>query len=138
MLYKKRKYIVAIGCSILFIAIIIGYNQYTKPRQSAANLISSASVNAVLLFKAYQQNEPSANAKYLGKVLAVQGKVIAADKVNGILVVSLYTGNAGGAVNCQMFNNTTDPSIKIGDLISIKGKCTGFLMDVNLVDCIIQ
>ena len=29
-------------------------------------------------------------------------------------------------------------TLKTGDSVTIKGKCTGYLMDVNLVDCVIK
>jgi len=45
-----------------------------------------------------------------------------------------------GGVNCNMFmhpNQNKHPIAK-GSSIIIKGKCVGYLMDVNLVDCVIE
>ena len=49
-------------------------------------------------------------------------------------------GSADGGVNCSILKKDLDPGDKFntGDSVTIKGKCTGFLMDVNLVDCVIK
>jgi hypothetical protein len=55
--------------------------------------------------------------------------------------VSINLGaTADGGVNCSVLKKDFHPArpLNKGDLITVKGKCTGFLMDVNLVDCIIK
>ncbi|HEV3326345.1 MAG TPA: hypothetical protein VG052_12095, partial [Puia sp.] len=45
----------------------------------------------------------------------------------------------GGGINCQLFAGTKiDPEPKSGDAVIVKGRCTGFLMDVNLADCVLR
>ena len=45
----------------------------------------------------------------------------------------------GGGINCQLFAGVKpDPEPKSGDIVTVKGRCTGFLMDVNLVDCVVR
>jgi hypothetical protein len=39
-----------------------------------------------------------------------------------------------GEISCKMFDNA-DSLYKKGEKIIVKGKCAGFLSDVNLVDC---
>ena len=44
----------------------------------------------------------------------------------------------GGGINCQLFAGTkVDPEPRSGDAVTVKGRCTGFLMDVNLADCVL-
>lgn len=42
--------------------------------------------------------------------------------------------NIMGGINCAMHNMATPPDK--GDRVTIKGRCTGYLMDVNLVDAV--
>lgn len=134
----NKKYIFSIFFSILITAVMIGYYQYNKPRQSLVNQPSAVSISASELYIAYQQNETAANLKFLGKVIEVSGKLNIINNGDGSKIFSLATGFPGGEINFQLFDKQMDPSFKKGKNIIVKGKCTGYLMDVNLVDCIVQ
>jgi putative nucleic acid binding protein len=121
----------------LLLVFAWGYHLYTKPHQSAGSEDSAFSIDADSLFIQYQRDEHGADSKYLGKVIEVKGK-IAEIQHNGpseIWILSAEPGGAGG-VNCQLFAGEKGPQHHTGDLVSLKGRCTGFLMDVNLVDCV--
>jgi len=120
---------------VTLIFAVAGFYLYNKPRQSAGNKTAAVTLSAIVLYKQYEANENTANKKYLGKVIEVQGSVSAISQQNGLSVLSLKTGNPAGAINCQLFTNDKISAVKVGDAVTIKGKCTGFLMDVNLVDC---
>lgn len=135
---KNLKYIIGILVSAFLVVCFIGYYQYSKPRQSSANKPAAALITAAFLYHSYQQNEVEANLKYLGKVLEVEGTLLHIQKMDGALVVSLASGFPEGSINCQLFDTIINPSYKTGVLLKIKGTCTGFLMDVNLVDCIVR
>jgi hypothetical protein len=133
---KKR---VFFGWGILLCLLIIlawGYHLYTKPHQSAASEDSAFSIDADSLFVQYQRDEHGADAKYLGKVVEVKGK-IAEIQHNGQSEIWILAGQPGsGGINCQMFAGDKDMHHQSGDLVTVKGRCTGFLMDVNLADCV--
>ncbi len=70
-------------------------------------------------------------------------------EITGIISSVAETGNyvsinlaatPEGGVNCSILKNDFRPDKRLnkGDSITIKGKCTGFLMDVNLVDCVVK
>ncbi|MBC7424290.1 MAG: hypothetical protein H7334_12660 [Ferruginibacter sp.] len=134
-MHKKRN--ILIGLFILGILIFAGAGVYlyNKPRESAADKTAVVTLSAMALYKQYEANENAANQKYLGKVIEVQGSVSAISQQNGLAVLSLTTGNPASAINCQLFTSDKISAVKVGDAVAIKGKCTGFLMDVNLVDC---
>ncbi|HEY4154582.1 MAG TPA: hypothetical protein VGM24_04125, partial [Puia sp.] len=80
-----------------------------------------------------------ANKKFLGKVIEVTGSISGIQKDTGNAGI-LMDATAMGGVNCG-FSKTALPGLqllKTGDTIRIKGRCTGFLMDVNLVDCVLE
>jgi tRNA_anti-like len=135
---KKR--IFFLGGMIVLVAILwLGFYLYNKPRQSAAGETSSGSVEAAVLYQEYEQNEQAANQKYLGKIIEVSGKLSSVSQESGAEIWILSASAPGPGISCQLFSKppaSLQPTI--GNVYTIKGKCTGFLMDVNLVDCIIK
>ena len=88
----------------------------------------------------YQNDEATANKKYLNKVIEVTGNIADIQNVNGSQIILLSTKDEMGGVNCQLSNSEKDKDItlKKSTTITIKGRCSGYLMDVNLVDCILK
>ena len=137
---KKRKFF---WWGILLALIILGgwaYYQYQKPHQSAAGESAAVTIMADSLYRQYAGDEKGCDGKYLGKVLEVSGKLseIQHSGQSEIWILSTGAGNAGG-VNCQLFpgEKIPEPHPKPGDKVTVKGRCSGFLMDVNLSDCIV-
>ena len=136
----RKKKILIIGTIFFIILIVfgIGFYMYNKPRQSAANEAAVGSLTAALLFKQYQENEHVADRNYLGKVIEVQGVLSTISQDDKLDILFLSSGNPAGGINCQLFAGNKNNTLKVGDAITVKGKCTGFLMDVNMVDCVIK
>lgn len=88
------------------------------------------------LQKYFEENENSATAKYVNKVLEVHGEIGSVKPgENNSLNISLKTGNINSFVICT-FSLANDPEIfKIGKQVSIRGECSGYLMDVLLNNC---
>ena len=134
---KKRNFWLTI-ITLIIIIFLWGYYLYTKPHQSAADENPETSIAAAALYSQYMQNEHVADLKYLDKVIEVTGILSDTENNNGTKIWTLSPQKNGGGISCQMFpvdeNSLLD--IKIGDSVTIKGKCTGFLADVNIVDCV--
>jgi hypothetical protein len=109
----------------------IGYYMYTKPLESIESLKTSFSISSDDLLTAFESDEDLANQKYLDKVIEVKGKVSKTERNNGTTSVYLATENELSSVIFQL--ESDDPSIKEGQEITLKGICTGYLMDVVLV-----
>lgn len=137
-MHKKRTLIIGAVFLLLLIVFCVGFYLYNKPRQSAASQVATALLPAATLYKQYPIDEHLADQKYLGKTIEVQGLVSTISQGNTLEILSLSSNNPAGGINCQMFASGKNNSIKVGDAITIKGRCTGFLMDVNLVDCIVK
>ena len=93
-------------------------------------------LTAAALVKAYQENEPNANALYLDKPLEIKGEIgeTKLDQV-GNTTLSLKSEDAFASVFCTL--KKADTSFKPGQTVTVKGICTGFLSDVVLKDAII-
>ena len=131
--------------TILWLVIVLlvlagagwAWHLYEKPHQSAAGVAADVSIEADTLYHAYQSNEQAADLKYKDKVVAVTGRLAEIQHSGNAEIWILSSQPDGGGVNCQLFAGTkVDPEPKPGDRVRIKGRCTGFLMDVNLADCV--
>jgi hypothetical protein len=93
-------------------------------------------VTAVTLQKEFEDNEKTASARYINKILEVSGtiaSVTAADSSHTNL--SLKTGSDMSSVICTFPSNSSVKEYKTGDNITIRGECSGYLMDVLLNNC---
>jgi hypothetical protein len=136
----KTKTILWVGIPLLLLfAFAWAYHLYVKPHQSAAGESADFTIDADSLYQQYQTNEHLADQKYLGKVIEVSGKLSEIQRSGSTEIVILSPQAGGGGINCQLFAGTKpDPEPKSGDPVTVKGRCTGFLMDVNLADCVLR
>ena len=93
-------------------------------------------ITSVSLQKVFEDEEKSATAKYVNKILEVSGTIESVKTgEENILSVNLKTGSEFSSVICT-FPAQTDPvQFKTGNQITIRGECSGFLMDVLLNNC---
>jgi hypothetical protein len=89
------------------------------------------------LVSLYEQNEDSANRKLLNQIIEVRGAVTTVGQDSTGTSIQLSSSNPMSGVNCRFDASINEKlrRIKTGDTISVKGKCTGFLIDVNLTNC---
>ena len=128
-----------VGAMVLLLVIgVIAYFQFNQPRKDVSAQHTDVTINASQLYQQYEGHEQEANQKYLDKVIEVKGKVSEVQNNNGLNVLLMNAGNGMGGINCSMKENTTLNAVQLqGKEVLVKGKCTGFLMDVNLVDCVL-
>ena len=131
----NKKYLITAAILLLLI-IIWGLYQFNRPHTSTAGLHADYSLTAVELFDNFQKDEAAANKKYLGKVIEIRGMISSIQTGANNISILMEASPAGG-VNCSCSNDGAGSfrNLKKGDTLTIKGRCTGFLMDVNLVDC---
>jgi hypothetical protein len=93
-------------------------------------------ITATLLQKEFEDDEAAASSKYINKILEVTGTIASikpADKQ--IISISLNTASGLSSIICT-FEAINDPSrLRNGDEITLRGECSGFLMDVLLNNC---
>ena len=95
------------------------------------------SVNSLL--NDFSTNEETANTKYLEKIIEVTGKVTEIKTVKNKGVITLSNEEVFGGVLCHLSQEATKQLrfFKEGETVTIKGICTGYLMDAILIECII-
>ncbi len=133
---KWKKVLVTLLIAILIAAGLVLCLYYKKPpdiRKSAARYETTASA----LMADFEKDESTANAKYLDKVIVIEGVISKIDADGGNPAVFLETGNPMASVNCS-FYETESAALKrlqAGATVKIKGVCTGMLMDIVLNKC---
>jgi hypothetical protein len=95
-------------------------------------------ISSVLLQKEFEDNETTASTKYVNKIIEVTGIISALKPAeNKSINITLLTGSDMSSVICT-FPEIDDPSyFKPGVEITLRGECSGFLMDVLLNNCTI-
>lgn len=127
------------GTVIIMIALAgYGFYLYNKKPADIRKLDAAYALSAADLITDFNKNETVANSKYLDKVISVKGNVqdLKIDP-SGQFTVFLDGGDPMSAVTCSFYEEEAGSSggIKIGTPLTIKGKCTGKLMDVVLNKC---
>lgn len=134
------KKLIGIGLLLALLGVGVGYFMYNKPHQNMEKAEADMTLESTALFSAFEVNEAEANEKYLDKVIKISGTV---KEVNtdeeGNISLTLESGNELFGVICQMDNLTKQEKtdFKIGEQVTLKGICTGMLMDVVLVRCVV-
>lgn len=132
---KRKKAIFIVLIVLCLIGAIWGWIAFHQTRPSLVSVRPDIKVSAKTLYDAFNTDEPGADKQYLNKVLEVEGVVVSVQQDKTQTVVELSGGeNAIGGINCAMRGNDDIP--QKGAAVHIKGRCTGFLMDVNLVDAV--
>jgi cytochrome c-type biogenesis protein CcmE len=131
----RKKILLSIGI-LVCIGLAIGIYLYRKPRTTAASQQTDFTITADELYKQFETNETGANAKYTGKILEITGTVGEVQKTDSTLSVLLTAKEAMGGVNCSMAT-TEVANVQQHKTVTVKGKCAGFLMDVNVLDAVI-
>lgn len=129
---------IALGV-VLFIAIgsiLVALKMYNKKHTDTAKAKPDFVVTATILQKEFEDNETAASAKYINKIVEVTGTVVSVKPAeNNSVNITLSTGSDMSSVICT-FISLADPSaIKAGDQATVRGECSGFLMDVLLNNC---
>lgn len=133
----NKKKIAASILLIVFAGAIIAYKMYNKPHVNVAETSSDITISTKALLEAFSSNETTANAKYLEKIIEVSGVVSEIKNEKGKGIVTLTNADSFGSVLCHLSLEATQKTntIKEGQTITVKGICTGYLMDVILVKC---
>ncbi len=128
--------IVILVVGVLAVAIVGLYMVFFKPHRSVEDE-QAIRVTAVQLFNDFENDETSANARYLDKAVEVTGHI--ADITTDMQrhpVVTLGTDDILFGVRCTLTD--TQPGLQAGDTVQVKGICKGFLSDVIITDGILK
>jgi DNA/RNA endonuclease YhcR with UshA esterase domain len=131
---KLKKII--IGILVLgIIGAFVGYKMYNKPHVDVSEASADITISANKILEEFSSDETTANSKYLEKIIEVKGVVSETklEKEKGI--ITLKTNDDFGSVLCHLSDEATGKmcTLKEGQTITVKGICTGYLMDVIII-----
>ncbi len=135
----KRKKIIIWTIVILLIAGAGGgyyaYSEYNRKQKDTADLKADFTAPATALLDEYLKDEKSANAKYFGKVLKIDGLVkdlIKDDKGYYSVVLGDTASMSSVRFSMDSIHNTEAASLVKGTKAALKGICTGYNADEML------
>jgi hypothetical protein len=134
---KKIKLIIAIVVLLFLVGgLVVKFYVFKKAETSVASKKADIVMESGDLVTNFENDEKSANAKYLNKIIEVKGVIDNITDTKADVTVYLKQKASTSGVVCS-FDKTVfqKNTVKIGDQVSIKGICSGYLMDVVLNKC---
>jgi len=140
---KTLKIILIIVLIGIIAGIITGIYMYNKPARDISGAKPDFTLTAVELVSQYISDQDGCNAKYLDKVIVLEGK-IAEITPNGNTSLIIVLENPIEGINCSIdtsyFKENTGKlqALTAGSPVKVKGVCVGFddtFQCVNLDKC---
>jgi hypothetical protein len=135
----RFRYLIAFVILALIAAVLTWKYTFRKTETSVASQKADVEITASELLQAFETNETTSNALYLDKVVRVTGTVDSFTEDSLGISVYLKEVDALAGIICSFDKSSIDISkIRKGSPLSIKGICTGYLMDVVLNRCSLE
>lgn len=131
--------ILIIICVGLAVVLMFALKQYNEPLRDIRNSKPLVILSADQLIDDFQKDEQEATIKYSEKILQIDGNFFGVSTLDGNTVITLKNNESNSSVICHMLSEENLKALKLkkGQDISIKGNCTGFLLDVMMVRCVL-
>ncbi len=140
-----RKKVIRIVLWVFVIGLIAAFSSiyyvFNMPRRNLAKENAVYSLEAKQLISDFKKDEASSNAKYLDKAIAVTGEIKSIRTLdNHSMVFSLEDSMEG--VSCTVDSadvvvySSKLSAVKIGSKAAFKGRCSGMLMDIQVINCV--
>lgn len=130
---------IIIGILITFIiAIIIGYKLYNKPHVDVSKTAANYKLSTNKLIKEFIIDEDMADKKFANKIVEINGTILEISTTNGKGIITLKGNDANIICQLNEKENKKIMQLKKDQNVIIKGQCSGYLMDIMLVNCIIK
>lgn len=138
---SKKKYIALAIVAVIIAIAIYAYKEYNRKAKDINSIAAAVNTTAAMLTKEYAADENLANKKYLGKIILVNGTINEIQNLQDTAITILLGDSLQTSkVSCTISNNNlaATKNYKLGQIVSIKGICTGYLMDVELNNCVVE
>lgn len=126
-----KRTILLIALALIIVLGFYGYREYFRENKDLQEVAPEASLSAPALIKAFETDSAGANKSYLGKIIAVSGRVKSVEKDEGAATVILGEPGTMSSVRCSMdtAHLAEVATVKEGQSVTVKGACTGFNQD---------
>lgn len=138
---KGKGFKILLGLLLVIISLLlISIYFYNKPHIDVQKSEADYVLTAQNLIKEYQENEAVTNEKYSENIILVKGKVFEVSTLKGNSVITLKDDDSESSIICHLLPGENGKAMKLkeGQEISIKGICTGYLLDVIMVRCTLE
>ncbi len=131
---KKLKILLIVGIPLLIATIFI-VKIYNKPHISVAKTEAKFTLSSQKLINDFLKDEETANKKYVNKIIQVSGIISEMDATS----ITIKGKNSESTIQCNFLpnENILNKNLKLGQKVEIKGLCTGYLLDVVLIECVL-
>ena len=131
--------ILLISLIVAIIGLFTALYLYNKPFLNVSKSKPDIILNSQVLLNDYQEDENLANKKYVDKLIQVTGEIVEISIDKGTTIVTLKDFNGLSTIICHMLaeDNLKALKLEIGNEIIIKGICTGYLLDIIMVKCVL-
>ncbi len=137
---KLRSWLIAAAILVLGI-VAYGAQQWFKPHPAIGKPVLFTTASAVV--HEFETDEAEATKKYVGtdsdlRIAEVSGKISEVVSDSSGMTIAFETENPLKGVRCTFdkFTKSTERKFTVGDSITLKGLCTGFLSDVIFDRCV--
>lgn len=129
---------------IIIILLVLGTGAisymivFEKNEFDITNKKTERKIEAIELFYKFENDENAANKLFLGKIIEITGIVseIQNSQNNETLVIFKDDEEVFG-VACTFKNANSIKMLEVGNKITVKGICQGFLTDVVVNNCVL-
>lgn len=103
------------------------------------NASAEMTISAEKLTNSYVTNQKKANKLYKGKVIEVYGIIKEITFINKTKTIILQSDHKNFSVLCDMQFDSSEglQNLTVGQKVTVKGICKGFLHDVILLNCML-
>lgn len=110
------------------------------PQKSTEKKAADMSLSASELYVTFENDEAAANQKFIGQILQVDGQVgekLVDENMAPVIILRQADAMAGVMCTLRKDQQAAYDAIKVGETVTLKGKCNGMLMDVVLDEGVI-
>lgn len=119
---------------LVAVGIAYGLYEFNRTGKDTAKKAADFKLTAETLSAAFEADEVRANEQYLDKVIEVEGTLL--NQEDGDRPILTLKGTDMVNLRAELAADQL-PQMNAGDLVKLKGICTGYLLDVVLTECVI-
>lgn len=136
---KKAGSILAIIAITTLVSIWALYYIDKSPEKITPDTRVEVKISSADLLASFIEDESKANSDFVERVIEVKGVVKEVTFLNNRYTVLLQGQGEYACLICDMDEDEVDQinEVTIGDTITLKGVCKGFLMDAILLNCVL-
>lgn len=136
----KIRTMIAVAATVAVVGGIFAWKEYNRGVAGVSDMATVAQVQAPDLLAEFAADEAAATAKYVGtteQAIEVSGPIRSMENADdGKVTIVLETDDALAGIVCEFAAADVPETWRAGATVTVKGICTGMLMDVVLVRCV--